>query len=80
MEEIKKTLLEILTDLHPDVDFEGCDTIVDDKILDSFDIISLVSDINDEFDVVITAEKIIPDNFNSLDALCNLVRKLMDED
>lgn len=80
MEEIKKTLLEILTDLHPDVDFEGCDTIVDDKILDSFDIISLVSDINDEFDVVITAEKIIPDNFNSLDALCNLVRELMDED
>ena len=43
-------LLEILQELHPDVDFELCDTLIDDKILDSFDIVSLISEINHEFD------------------------------
>jgi len=80
MEEIRSTLLEILTDLHPDVDFEGNEALVDDKILDSFDIISLISEINEEFDVVISAEKIIPENFNSVAALSNLIQDLMDED
>ena len=80
MEEIKSTLLEILSELHPDEDFEGCDTLVDSKILDSFDIISLVSEINDEFEIVISADKIVPQNFNSVKALCELIQSLMDED
>lgn len=80
MEEIKSTLLEILNEMHPDEDFENCTALVDSKVLDSFDIISLISEINDEFDVVISAEKIIPENFNSVDALAGLISKLMDED
>lgn len=73
-------LLEILEGLHPEVDFTDCDTLIDDKILDSFDIISLITEINSEFDVAIPAEEIIPENFNSAEALYELIVKLKDED
>ena len=73
------SLLEILQDLHPEVDFETCDTLVDDKIIDSFDIVSIISEINEEFDVVIPAEEIIPENFNSAEALYELIQRLGDE-
>ena len=73
-------LLEILSDLHPEVDFTDCDTLIDDKILDSFDIISLITEINSEFDVAIPAEEIVPENFNSAEALYALIEKLQDED
>lgn len=72
-------LLEILTDLHPDVDFETCDTLIDDQILDSFDIITVISEINEAYDVVIPAEEIIPENFNSAKALYELIVRLEDE-
>lgn len=72
-------LLEILTDLHPDVDFETCDTLIDDKILDSFDIVSIIAEINDVFDVTIPAEEIVPENFNSAEALYDLIERLADE-
>lgn len=73
-------LLEILRGLHPEVDFEVCESLVDDKILDSFDIISIISEINEEFDVTISAEYIVPENFNSAKALYALIQKLEDED
>lgn len=72
-------LLEILENLHPEVDFETCTTLIDDKILDSFDIITIISEINEEFDVVIPAEEIVPENFNSAKALYELVTRLADE-
>ena len=72
-------LIEILENLHPEVDFETCTTLIDDKILDSFDIISVISEINEEFDVVIPAEEIIPENFNSAQALFELITRLSDE-
>lgn len=72
-------LLEILENLHPEVDFASCTTLIDDKILDSFDIITIISEINEEFDVVIPAEEIVPENFNSAQALFDLVKKLEDE-
>ncbi len=78
-ERIMETLLEILTDLHPDVDFETCDTLIDDKILDSFDIVSLIAEINNEWDVTIPADKIDPQYFNSAEALCELIEELLDE-
>ena len=74
-----KELIEILENLHPEVDFATCTTLIDDKILDSFDIISVISEINEEFDVVIPAEEIIPENFNSAQALYDLVTRLSDE-
>lgn len=73
-------LLEILNGLHPEVDFETCDTLIDDKILDSFDIITIITEINTAYDVAIPAEEIIPENFNSAEALYDLVERLQDED
>ena len=75
-----EALLEILNGLHPEVDFETCDTLIDDKILNSFDIITIITEINTEYDVAIPAEEIIPENFNSAEALYDLIEHLQDED
>ena len=72
-------LLEILENLHPEVDFDTCTTLIDDKILDSFDIVTLVAEIDAEFDVAIPAEELVPENFNSASALYALIEKLLDE-
>ena len=72
-------LLEILGELHPDVDFAAEKALVDDKILDSLDIVSLISEIADRFDVVIPADKIIPENFNSAKALWALIERLEED-
>ena len=61
-------LLEILEEVSPDVDFENTTTLIDDGLLDSFAILEIVGEINDEFDVEITAPDIIPENFNSAKA------------
>ena len=71
-------LLEILSSLHPDVDFENTVDLVDDGILDSLDIVTLVTEINAEFDVAIPAEEIVPENFNSAEALMELIERLDD--
>ena len=73
-------LLAILEEMHPDVDFEVCDTLIDDGILDSFDIVELVSEIRNTFDVRIPAEMIVPENFNSAEAIYDLIERLEDED
>lgn len=73
-------LLEILRGLHPDVDFETEENLIDDGILDSMDIVSLISEINDAFEVTITAKDIIPANFNSAQALYELIQELEDEE
>ena len=72
-------LLEILDELHPDVDFETEEHLIDSKILDSFDIVTIVAEIDAEYDVAIPAEELIPENFNSAKALYALVERLMDE-
>ena len=72
-------LIEILTDLHPDVDFATKEGLIDERILDSLDIVSLISEIDDHFDVAIPAEEIVPENFNSAEAIYALIRRLEDE-
>ena len=72
-------LIEILKEIHPDVDFETENALVDDGILDFLDIVTLITEINDRFDVSIPAEEIIPENFNSAAALYDLITRL-DED
>ena len=73
-------LKQILEEIRPDLDFETETKLIDDGILDSFDIISIISEINDVFDVTISAEHIIPQNFNSAKALYALIEKLEDEE
>lgn len=70
-------LLEILEDIHPDVDFENTTGLIDDGILDSFDIIRIVADVDEEFDVAIPPEEIVPENFNSAKALHELIERLL---
>ena len=72
-------LLEILTELRPDVDFESEDQLVTGGILDSFDIISLVAKIDEEFDVKIKPAHLLPDNFNSAEAIMALIEKLQED-
>ena len=66
--------------MHPDVDFETCDTLIDDEILDSFDIVSLIAEISNQMDVTISAKDIVPENFNSAQALWELIERLEDEE
>ena len=73
-------LLEILTDLHPEVDFETETGLIDNKVLDSFDIVSIVTEVNANFDVAIPAGEIVPENFNSAQALFDLIQRLSDEE
>lgn len=73
-------LLNILKDLHADIDFTTQEHLIDDMILDSMDIVSLIAEIHDEFDVVITAKDIIPVNFNSAGALYALIQRLESEE
>jgi len=73
-------LLAILNELHSDVDFENEQNLIDDGILDSMDIISLITEISDEYTVTITAKDIIPANFNSAEALYELIKRLEDEE
>ena len=72
-------LLQILSSLHPEVDFENTADLVDDGILDSIDIVTLVTEICSEFDVTIPAEEIVPENFNSAQSLMALIEKLDEE-
>jgi len=74
-----ETILEILSELHPDVDFENCASLIDGGILDSFDIVSIITQLSDKFDVSVTADKILPENFNSAAAIFALVNSLEDE-
>lgn len=71
-------LLAILNDLHPDVDFETENALIDGGILDSFDIVSIVAEIDDAYGVQIPAEELSPDNFNSAPTLFALVQRLAD--
>ncbi len=72
-------LLEVLQDIKEDVDFESCKTLIDDHVLDSFDILQLISSLNDTFDISIPASEIVPENFNSAEALWKMVQKLQEE-
>lgn len=73
---MKEQVLKILKAVRQDVDFEKEKALIDDSILDSFDIISIVSDLNDAFGIDITADELEPENFNSLDAIVDLVKSL----
>lgn len=72
-------LLEILRELKPDVELEGQKRLFDDGLLDSLDIVSLVSEIDDAFDVEITVTDLQPENFNSVEAMLALIERLQGE-
>ena len=77
---MKEQILKILEEIRPDLDFESEKFLIDKGLFDSFDIISLVSALNDEFDIDIHVGNLIPENFNSIEGMLKLVEKLQQED
>ena len=72
-------LLKILKKIKPEVEFEGNEHLIDNEDLDSLSIVEVVSAIDEEFDVEIGVKDIIPENFNSVEAMWNLIQELLDE-
>ncbi len=75
---MKEKVLKILTNLRPDVDFNNETALVSDEILDSFDIVSLVAELNSEFDVTIGVDDLEEENFDTVDAMVELINTLLD--
>ena len=72
-------LLTILEDIKPGFEFTGRTDLVDSGDLDSFDVISLVSELNEAFDIDIPVEEIVPENFNSVDAMMALINAQLED-
>lgn len=72
-------LLAILEELRPDVDFTAETHLIDDGILDSIDIVSIIAEIEDAFGVKITAQYIRPEHFNSAQALHQMILRLSED-
>ncbi len=72
-------LIEILEEIQPEVDYETCTDLIDGHYLDSLSILSLVAEMEEEFDITIPATEIIPDNFNSAKRLWAMIERLQDE-
>ena len=72
-------LMKLLEENCPSIDFAGEKALIDDGILDSLDIVMLVGELNDAFDISIGAEDLVPENFNSAQAIYALVQRLADE-
>lgn len=66
-------LIEILEEIQPDADYANCETLIDDGILNSFAILSIVGELEEEFGISVTPVDIVPENFNSAKALWNMV-------
>ena len=71
-----EALKQILEEIRPDVDFDAEEKLIDDGILDSIDIISIVTEVNDAYDVDINIQYLLPENFNSINAIYELICKL----
>ncbi len=72
---MRKTVLDILTGIRGDIDFENETKLIDNNILASLDIVAIVGEFNDEFDVEISVEDLVPENFNSVDAMVELITR-----
>jgi len=76
---MKNQVLEILQETRPDIDFESTTDLVENGLLDSFDIVSIISELNDLFDIKISINELNPDNFHSLDTITEMCKQLQDE-
>lgn len=77
---MREKIIKILEDVRADIDFNNTEQmLIDDNILDSFDIISIVGELNEEFGVDISVDELLPENFNTPDAMVMLITKLQQE-
>ena len=76
---MREQIMKILKGIRSDVDFENETALIDNGVLDSFDIISIVGELNDAFDVEINVDDLLPENFNNVEAMVELIGKLQEE-
>ena len=74
---MKEKILEILSEIRPDIYFKEENRLIDEGYLDSFDIVSIISELNDEFNITIRVTELKPENFNSVDVIVDLVNRLL---
>ena len=74
---MKDRVKQVLTENYPEIDFESSTELVDDGILDSLTMVGIISALSMEFGVVLPYEDIVPENFNSIDAMVELIEKFM---
>lgn len=72
-------LIAILEDIEPGVDYATCTTLIDDHILDSFGILSLVSEMEDAFDIEVSPSELVAENFNSAESLWKMICRLKED-
>ncbi|MBO7730124.1 MAG: acyl carrier protein [Lachnospiraceae bacterium] len=77
---MKEDLRAILEEIRPDVDFDNETELIDGGVLESMDIVAIVGEIKEAFDVTIGIEQLTPENFNSEDAILELIEQLMEEE
>ncbi len=73
---MRDQILDLVKENLPDIDFEASDSLVDDGILDSVSLVEVITALSMEFGVDIPYEEIIPENFNSLEAMAAMVERL----
>ena len=73
-------LMEILMDINPDIDYKNEKNLIDGKVLDSFSIVNLVSQISETFDIEISPKYLVPQYFNSVDAMWEMIQAILDEE
>ena len=73
---LKKEITDMLMEIDDSIDYEEETHLVDDHLLDSFGIITLIADLEDRYGVSVKAAELVPENLNSVDAICEMVRKL----
>ncbi len=75
-----KIVCELLSELHPEFDYAESADFFEDGYLDSFDMMTLLTEVEKRFDIFIEGEDVSTENFNSIKAICNLVRKYTDRE
>lgn len=76
---MKEKILEILKEMDDSIDYASEKALIDDKVIDSLTLTSLISELENEFDIEIDMDDIVPENFNTIDAMVELVTRLQDE-
>ena len=71
-------LLDILMEIDDSIDWKAQKALVNDRLLDSFAVISLIAELEEQFDIEIEAAEIIPENLNSVDAIWKMIQRLKD--
>lgn len=76
---LMEKLIELLSEIRNDVDFENCEELVDDDILESLDILQIIAMISSEYDIEVPQKEIVPENFNSAKLIYEMIQRLEDE-